>query len=298
MTKSSIALIIAGALILTGIALIVIGGTCPYKPFNYLEASPVNVEIVEDFDEVRIETTSDDVEIRVSEDGKARIESQENDERRLIIHRQSGTLFIERENSESWISFWRADRMDGKITVFLPQKVYDKLDIVVTSGDIYAADGLKFGSVSLYTTSGDIDVRGITADDIVSHTTSGATEFCDIMAGKIKISATSGNTKLSEVACESLKMHSTSGEHELSDVSVVAAAEIETTSGDIEFERLSAAYINIDGTSTDIDGSIVGPMVYSVKTTSGDVEIPFSAEGGECRLKTTSGDITITEIKE
>lgn len=306
MKKTAVVLIIAGGLILIGIALIVAGFASADKWGGKLpktERNSVSLEITEDFDELRIEETSCDIIVMASDDGKCRVESWETESSRLVAEVLNGSLYIERENHWEWKNFFsdNSGLSGNRTVVYLPKDIYKKAELKTTSGDIRVAEGLEFGSVMLHSTSGVLDICGITAEETDASVTSGSILVRDTAAGRLTAHSTSGEMIFANVSCETLKIDTTSGEIALDNVSAAISADLKATSADIEFDRLKCEQINIKTTSGDIEGSVVGTMLgYYPKTTSGDISVPNTTDGanGSCTAEATSGDIRITEVNE
>ncbi|MBR6812559.1 MAG: DUF4097 family beta strand repeat protein, partial [Oscillospiraceae bacterium] len=69
---------------------------------------------------------------------------------------------------------------------------------------------------------------------------------------------------------------------------------IETTTGDIELEHCNAATLYIKATTGDIKASLLSEKTFIASATTGDVRVPQGGSGGECEIKTTTGDINVT----
>lgn len=111
---------------------------------------------------------------------------------------------------------------------------------------------------------------------------------------KLNIRTVSGDICISNINVDTFNCKSTSGDIELLNVVALNAFEIKTTSGDIDFAACDSKNISLISTSGDVEGSLLSGKNFIVDTTSGDIDVPpSSADGGECRIKTTSGDIEI-----
>ena len=300
-----VALIVAGALIISGVVMVVIGlSSRPVWTWNVpkTEINPVTVEITEDFDELWVEEISGDILLAASDDGKCRVESWETEHQKLNTKLVNGRLYIERENHEGWKTIFSGEMdFDGhKTVVYLPKDAYDRVHLETTSGEIRAAEKFTLGDVYLHSTSGEIELANAAAGEVNISATSGDLFLSDITAGGVLVSATSGSISIAKATCGSLEMKTTSGDFSVNDVAADSSVKAKTTSGDISFDRLKGEEIAMETTSGDIKGSIVGPMLrYESETTSGDIKVPDAQEnGGSFRAKTTSGDIEISEINE
>ena len=111
---------------------------------------------------------------------------------------------------------------------------------------------------------------------------------------KLNIRTVSGDICISDINVDTFNCKSTSGDIELLNVVALNDFAVKTTSGDIDFAACDCKNISLKSTSGDVEGSLLSGKNFIVDTTSGDIDVPrSSADGGECRIRTTSGDIEI-----
>lgn len=111
---------------------------------------------------------------------------------------------------------------------------------------------------------------------------------------KLNIRTVSGDICISDINVDTFNCKSTSGDVELLNVVALNDFAVKTTSGDIDFAACDCKNISLKSTSGDVEGSLLSGKNFIVDTTSGDIDVPrSSADGGECRIITTSGDIEI-----
>lgn len=107
------------------------------------------------------------------------------------------------------------------------------------------------------------------------------------------IGTASGDVGLESCNADTVTVETTSGEAALKDC-MVGSLGIETTSGDVELEDCDADAIKIRTTSGDVNGVLLSEKRFTADTKGGEVDLPASASGGTCDIKTKSGDIEIS----
>ncbi|WP_421889042.1 DUF4097 family beta strand repeat-containing protein [Marinoscillum sp.] len=150
----------------------------------------------------------------------------------------------------------------GKLTLTLPAHV--ELKVTNSSGDIDISDFT--GELEASTSSGDIVLKNITSDCWLK-TTSGDLRARNV-TGNIAMSSTSGGQEYFEIR-GNLETQATSGNIECD--KVTGNVKAFATSGDLDF----------DG----VEGAI------EAGTTSGNITGDYVRITGDCRFKSTSGDI-------
>lgn len=297
MKRSTItALIIAGICVLVGIALC----TCALAVqgfradgINTLKFDVTVNEVDESFDSLEINSIECDVNIIPSSDGSCRIESKDSNKIYTEVRVSNGTLEIVRKDVRSWyerIGIWFYGELN--INVYLPDAMYEALNVDSASGDVDVPDFFTFSSADISTVSGDINAACTVNGDMNAECTSGDVDVKNGASGSMTVSSVSGSIKLSDISPSSLTVKTTSGEAELKNVLVSGRIELISVSGDIELDGADAVTLDIETTSGEVSGSLLSPKNYVTKTTSGSVRVPSSdSSAGECRIKTTSGDI-------
>ena len=69
-------------------------------------------------------------------------------------------------------------------------------------------------------------------------------------------------------------------------------------SGDVILNKCDAKDFNIKTSSGDVNATLLSDKDFTVNSASGDVNVPKSGSGGKCRVKTDSGDVNISVVKE
>lgn len=275
----------------------------------------------QDAGELNIKTISSDIILKKSQGANVEISCYENDNITFDFSVEDDTLKIEEKDNRKWYEYLLpfVNTNDFSLVVALPTDTWNTVNLETTSGDIKTTDisGTSFiadstsGDINLIalhdeklelnSTSGDITLKSCNNSSINAHSTSGSLTFDRTTAGEIICESTSGDICVTNSQdSDSLEASSTSGEVALENV-VARTITLESTSGDIEFSKLDSESYDLNTTSGDIDGTIVGSddsVTFFTDTTSGDVSVPYPSMGNKTfKATTVSGDIDIRFAK-
>lgn len=183
----------------------------------------------------------------------------------------------------------------GDITVRLPRSLCVPISVYTTSGDVELTD-VNTNDLRCQTISGDLDVN-LSAESVnnVRLQTSSGDLDANLRAGSLEMQTISGDLTLDAEAGRA-SLRSTSGDMDLK--LRAGEAKIGTVSGDIEMEG-AAQTLNIHTTSG--DATVRGEMRNVVASTvSGDMHLSPSIgnEQLDISAKTTSGDMTVNLPRE
>lgn len=216
-----------------------------------------------------------DVYVKPSEDGNCTVVCTDDEKIRHSVIVENGTLTIKNEDDRKWYEHiaFGFFIIETKITVYLPEQEYE--------------------SFVIGTASGDVEVEGCNADAVTVETASGEVELESCNADTVTIKTASGDVGLESCNADTATIETTSGEAALKDC-MAGSLEIETTSGDVQLEDCDADAIKIRTTSGDVNGVLLSEKRFTADTKGGEVDLPASASGGTCDIKTKSGDIEIS----
>lgn len=181
-------------------------------------------------------------------------------------------------------------------------------------GDIHLNIQIPAGipAVKIANTSGELWVRGIETQELVTQCTSGDLRIEDVTSKKLYGRTQSGDVEISNIAMAvnentEIEMQTTSGDLETRDLSA-ARVRLQTTSGDVSAERLKAGQLKVQTASGEQDLEDIVCDKADLRTGSGDIEatgiqgdeltamagsgeVELQADMGAFNVKTGSGDI-------
>lgn len=290
----SVLLVVAGAVI-SAIAI----SNLDFKngnPFDLAKPNKVSYSVEDGFSDVYVKCVGASVIFAVSDDGKCTVVCDETKNTTYNVSVKDKCLTVSEQDNGKWFNFISFGWYNAKITVYLPQKDYNKLFVTSTSGDVKLPSGLKFNEATLKSTSGDVCFLGEAASLSLSST-SGDVRAEGLTAEGINVRSTSGDLLLSDINCDNLTLKGTSGDISLVRVKAVEHISAESTSGDIRLDDSDAGTLYLMTASGDVSGLLLTSKVFIASSSSGDVSVPQTTnttKGGICEIKTASGDIKMT----
>ena len=319
MNKSvKIGLIVAACLVLAGCVLFTAAlGAADWdlKKLGTAEYGKESFELNDAFSRISIRSDTSDITFLPSEDGKCRVElyGPENALRSVTV--TDRTLVIEVKAPENWLDRFTLFSFDApSMTVYLPGAEYEKLDVEESTGDIRIPKDFAFGQVQIGLSTGDIDwaasasgeirIEGSTGD-ILLHGTSAGSLVLKVSTGRVELksvdckaqidlSVTTGKNVLTDVSCRELVSTGNTGDISLKNVIAVEQIRLERSTGDVRLEACDASALSIVTTTGDVSGTLLSSKLFRTQTGTGRVDVPDTSAGGECFIRTTTGDIKMS----
>lgn len=310
--RTIIALIVAALLVIAGGILVVLG--LSYAGDSTRESKLIRQEITiqERFENIAIDTEDCDVKFAMfsgRDDCMVEIRSYQNVKHTAVV--EDGTLKIKMIDKRNWTDHINIGWMESmEMTVYLPAAEYESLHVRTDTGDITLTQEPIFLEVMLRSDTGDISCVGVGNDALDCMTSTGDISVQNSVPNRMKLQSDTGDLKVSVVACDEIHMRTNSGEVDAENVNVQMFTcqtetgdveleqvltddylQIRTDTGDVGVENCDAGRVNIETDTGDVSGNFLTPKWFSAFSDTGDVTVPNTPEGGECRIQTDSGDI-------
>ena len=279
MTKTTkIWLIIATTLLLTGC--IIFGGVMTVYKWDFSKLSTNKYEtnkydITDNFKNISVNVKTADIVFVASEKAKTEVVCYEQDNANHEVSVDNDTLTIKLVDERKWYEYIGINFRTPKITVYLPQGEYGNLTVSASTGDIDIKN-LSAENINLTVTTGEIEAKSITCN------------------GDFKTTVSTGEVELKDVSCKNLSSNGNTGDITLKDVIAEEKFAIERSTGDVKFERCDANEIFIKTDTGDVKGSLLSDKVFITETDTGNIDVPKTITGGRCEITTDTGDIKIT----
>ena len=113
----------------------------------------------------------------------------------------------------------------------------------------------------------------------------------NVESTEIHLTTTTGDKTLENVACKRLICESGTGDVDLEWVMAEENLQITTNTGDVEIESSDAGAVSIVTDNGDVSGHFLTSKWFQAYSDTGNVRVPHTREGGECRIQTNTGDI-------
>lgn len=264
-----------------------------------------------DFDRIVIDGAECSVRLMRAPNAVCTVTCWEAEKASNEVKVENGKLTVRHRDDRRWYERIGVNFDVEEITVALPEERYEQLHIETMSGDIRVTEPFVFGQaeietvsgdveffaelsgeLTLTTTSGDIEARGISARSINAGSTSGEITLSEIKTTEtLRVSTVSGDMELTKIQCRDLSTKSTSGDSRFNGLTASGRIETESVSGEVALDACDAATLKIETTSGDVSGTLLSGKAFDARTTSGEIRVPDLKEGGACEVKTVSGDI-------
>lgn len=271
-------LIIAG-IVLISLGILVFAGGFIASGFNFTKLDVSKYEtntytVEEAFNRIEVNTIEADVTLKLSDDGRFRAVCVERNKNKCEVRVENGTLKVSEPKQESWTK--RLFTFKNKsVTLYLPSEHYEALSVKTATGDV-RLDNFALGELGVVVTTGDVYAANLNVE------------------GTLSVTVSTGDIKLNNVTCKTFKTSGSTGDIELTDTVASESFDIKRSTGDIVFRNSDAGEITVNTTTGDVSGTLRSGKIFTAKTTTGDVKVPASASGGNCSIKTTTGDIKIS----
>ncbi len=310
--------------IITAVSFILIGGiifvgAMSMLKWNFKGVSTTKYEtntydIVEEFENISINTDTADILFVLSAGGKCKVECIEEVSTKHNVLIKENTLNIDVNDTRKWydyISFFSFGT--PKITVYLPLDKYALLTVNASTGDIEIPKEFTFDSIDIKASTGDVNSSASATRDLKIKLSTGHIDIQDIAAGnmnlttstgginiksvdcsgKIETKVSTGKTILTDVKCENLISNGNTGDMTLTNVIAIKDFNITRSTGDIKFDGCDADELFIETDTGDVKGSLLSDKVFITETDTGNISVPKSMTGGKCEITTDTGDIKI-----
>ena len=232
-------------------------------------------EVTDDFNSISMLTDTADILFVQSDDKICKVVCYEMSDMKHTTTVQNDTLTINVTDEREWYDHIGITLGSPKITVYLPKTEYDSLVIKEDTGDIEVPKDFKFGSIDISTSTGDITITGVTCE------------------GDIVINVSTGRANLTDIKCKSFISDGSTGDISLKNVIATEKFSIERSTGDVKFDACDATEIWVETDTGDVTGKLLSEKIFITQTSTGDVHVPKSTNGGKCEITTSTGDIYI-----
>lgn len=201
---------------------------------------------------------------------------------------ENGVLRIVRKREERKRSLF--SRFSAELTLYLPEGVYESLDVTTASGNLTVRR--DFGAIRVTGASGDVELLCSCPGKTAVQTASGGVSLQGVFGDAVVLQTASGDQKLVG-KFRSARLKTVSGDLELSRAGFTEKLEIETVSGDGELSDVLAGEMWIRSVSGDQHMERVCAESMTLESKSGDMDLEETLSRSNFRCKTVSGDVDL-----
>lgn len=315
--KTKAWLIIATSLVLLG--LIIFGGVMTVLKWDFRKLSTVKYEtnthqIDEAYQDISIVTKTANIVFVPSDGEKTVVTCYEQKKVRHSVQVRDGKLTIEVVDTRAWYEYISISFDSPTITVAIPKEEYGALQIETGTGDVHIPKELRFESIDISESTGDVTCHADASGDVKIRTSTGNIHLEGLSAGSMELSVSTGRVTLIDVKCRSIRSNSGTGSMYLKNVVAAGQLSFESGTGDVHLKNVVSAgklsvhvgtgNVNLEAsdaaeilvrTSTgNVTGTLLSAKVFEASTGTGSVDVPKTQSGGRCEISTGTGNIKIT----
>ena len=316
-TATKIWLIIAAFLVLIGC--IILGGIMGMLKWDFSQLSTNTYEtnhhaIHEDFSNITIVADTAGIVFTPSNNSEAAVICHEQKNVTHSVKIVDGSLVIEVVDSRKWYEHIGIHADTPKITLSVPQGEYGALSIKSSTGSIEIPEAFRFESMEITVSTGSVTSSASASGQIAIKASTGnirvenlsaATLTLSVSTGKVtasnvncrddvQVGVTTGKADLTNISCRNLTSNGDTGSITLNHVLATGTISVERSTGDVKLNGCDAAELLLITDTGDITGSLLSEKIFLTHTDTGRVNVPQTATGGKCEIRTDTGDIKIT----
>ncbi len=206
---TSVCLIIVGA-VLCGIALAGVG--FDFKNFSTEKFETNTYEFSDKIDSIDVKFDTMDITFAASENGKCYAECYESAKDSFDFKLEDGVLKITCSDSRQWLDHFAIISESPKITLYLPDESYKSLKLNSSTGDVKMTASKVFDKVDISVSTGDISFSEFECSEFAVKTDTGDVELDGVVSGKMNIKTNTGDVKFSKCDADEIYVKTSTGD--------------------------------------------------------------------------------------
>ncbi|MBR6222897.1 MAG: DUF4097 family beta strand repeat protein [Lachnospiraceae bacterium] len=212
-----------------------ISGFDPEKLSN-VKYETITTDVDESFKSLSINLSTDDLEIIPTEDGKCKVVYDESEDSIHNIKVDNDTLTINVEYKKKFHFIFDADFKSPKITLYIPKKDYENVNVKSSTGEITIKD-LNLKDLTIDVSTGDVTLSNVIASGAFNLSAStGEITFNACDATTIKANASTGDITGTLLSGKNFSASSSTGDVNVPASSEGGSCELKTSTGDIDIK--------------------------------------------------------------
>ena len=274
-------------IIVTGTVVGLIGGIINVATNDIVEKT---YELDSDYNEIIVDIAVTDVYI-VYSDTDSKVVTKQNSNVNFEVEVNDNVLTIVQEDNYKWYQHL-INIYSNKVTIYISNSC--NLKITGSTSDVIIEEGIKFTDVNIKLSTGDVKMSSILCDTLNVRCSTGEIKINSSKISKaVNLKTSTGDISLKHVECNTLDVKVSTGDVLLEDVDVVGDMVLEGGTSDIKLVSFDAENITITVSTGRVEGTIKSSKFFITHTSTGDVVVPDTKDGGVCKITTNTGDIFI-----
>lgn len=273
-------------IVVIGLLLMFVGGGLTAYAVVKAQNNPSNLktetkEIETAFNDLDVEVTEANIILKKSNDAKCTLEFNQTDKYYFESNVENNKLVIKSVDTRKWYEkIFYFNFFNVSVTVNMPEGMITDLKLNSSVGNILIEDNFNFNSMNLESSTGNINIKN------------------NIVTNDINIKASTGNVRLTDTRSKNLTIKTSTGNVHLTNYVASEHMKLEVSTGNIHFDSSDAATIYASTSTGNISGTLKTSKKFNVSVGTGTAHYPQNTDGGECVLKTSTGNINVDVIAE
>lgn len=257
-------------------------------------------DIMDAFDNIDIHAANDmDVNIQSSADGKCHVYYYDSDQVVHSVYVDDDTFVISCDDQRTFgsdIGFGE----DPYITVEIPARKYDSVNVTSESGQISASQSLRCKKLEVTEGKGNVYLVNVEADTVRLTNMSGDVSLATLNVKDLYYDGESGDLSVINVNADNISFNVGDGKFEGYNLLANKTSAYESEKGDILVEGCDSPEFLFETVKGDIHATLLSPKQIKVDSQGGNVDIPEATEkyNGTCDVTTDSGDVSVKYVEE
>lgn len=295
----SVLLVVGGAIFGVGLA----------RSFADTKIETKTVEITEPIGDFAFDLDTSNLEFKVSDETKVVYEDKESSYHEVKV--ENNTLSIVQKSNRKWYKLF--DFGSLHVTVYSPIFAFNNLTIKSSTGDVTIPEGYVFNNADIKLSTGNVRFKATVLESTKVEVTTGDVYLSDFntkeltvksSTGKINIDkmevtndasfqASTGKINVKDFTANNLTAKASTGKITLTNVVIANHLQLSASTGDIKLVDSDASSLDISTSTGDVDCVLLTGKIFDVDTDTGKKHVPASSGTGQCKVRTSTGDINI-----
>ena len=292
-----VAVIVAIILLAVGLAVAIVGLCITNFKFDF-KPSTKCVELEEDFNRISVDVDTSDIKFLPSDTGKSFVEIVEPNNAKLVhnVQVKNGVLSVSEQDNRKWYEYVGIGIGGRSITFYLATTDFEALNIESDTGNITVPKEFSFRNAEIEVDTGDVtfaaNVFGkLSVDSDTGEISLSGSPNCE----SLEIESDTGRITVENVkAAQGVSIESGSGKVMLTGVVTDGALYVKTSTGNVSLDGCDGGRVNIFTSTGDVKGTLLSDKIFDADSNTGDVNVPSTRDGGECKIRCSTGNIKIS----
>lgn len=231
-------------------------------------------EITETYNKIKIDSKTYDIKICKSNNDETKIVCTEDKNNKIEYKIVDGELIITHIDERKFYEFL-FNFSSLEIEVYVPSEKIDTLIINSNTGDIEVNNECTYNSIKITNSTGNISIA-----------------YANIL-GNVELKCSTGDININNTNCGSLDIKISTGNTVIKNSIVNGDFNMIGSTGYLRFEDFDANNIRVLISTGNVSGVLLSHKFFIVKSSTGNIDVPETRDGGECRITTSTGNIKI-----